>query len=995
MAIAGEIEVLIKSEVTKAIRDLKKYDSSLGTSRSKIKEFADSAKKVGATMTKMFTLPVLAAGGAGIKFAADIEAQKTAFGVLLEDVEKGAALFEQLKEFSASTPLQLDDITQGAQTLLAFGVASEEVQDKLSNLGDLAQGNAGKMQSLTEAYGKLRAKGVATLEEINRFTENGVPLLDALADQMGVATDEVLRMVTEGSIGFEDVDAAIRAMTGSGGQFEGMMEKIAQTTRGKFSTALDNVKLALADLVDTLLPTINRILDGITSLAQKFGSLDEGTQDWILTIGSMLALTGPILSMVSMVSKAVMGLAAGAFMGPQGIIFAIGAAIAILTGFILKLTVFKKEAQTLMKDVKQRQDEIAYKLIEINNERLVEEEDLVELAEQYKLSLDQVREVALDVLGIYDQQNIKLEEQKETSEQLKNDLQNRLDNQEKLEALYASTVAGQIAALQEQLKWLDSVQWSEFNAQKVEAAREKILDDIARLTDDTADSTSDILDSTEDIVKEMTLYQKMLNDVQKKQDAQDMTEEWKTYHRILKDIAKIEQELQYSRGIGDDSLTKQLGTLELMKEELEDILGLNAEPPPEKDRELPDIVSSLGEIGEMISSGGSWWEVLVNAFISAASEIEGFSEVLNIVTTTFQEVLAIIGDDFVEALRPVVDGTRNLGMILGTVLEPVFESLAPFLYALNMIVETIVGTLFEHFAPALNIIGAILEAIAPILQGVGSLLNLLLAPLRIINAALSALTMGLSNLLSGLFSSDDYSSALDSVDSFIDGIDEAVYSIYDFTDELEAQTDKIADTTAALDLYREYVDMENEIYRDKIKALDRLYDEELYGLRRLLDLRLITWEDYIEGVEDLNARYTEEKDYIDAFHESNLEKLDLIRDAIESGLIQIVDSNDTGVADLLASIENGEQVQLTLSQLGEGFDQVVGALEDYEVSIDPSEVTGDTTNNSNITTNFDFTITITGGGDEDLAVEVTDAVTQAIDREIVDAIIQNSYGFVG
>ena len=103
---------------------------------------------------------------------------------------------------------------------------------------------------------------------MNRFTENGVGIMAALADQLDVTTQELFKMVSAGEVTFDDVDAALTAMTSTGGQFEGMMERISQTTAGKFSTALDNVKLAAADLVETLLPAVNSFLDLVTKGAK-------------------------------------------------------------------------------------------------------------------------------------------------------------------------------------------------------------------------------------------------------------------------------------------------------------------------------------------------------------------------------------------------------------------------------------------------------------------------------------------------------------------------------------------------------------------------------------------------------------------------------------------------------------------------------------------------------------------------------------------------------
>lgn len=266
-----------------AMKNMEKRQKGLSAQIGKMgAKYEKTGKKINRSVKKMGSgLDGLAVGFAavgaamtlvtkfGVGAAASFETQQVAFGTLLGSMKEGKKLFEELKQFSAVTPLQLGDITKNAQALLAFGVGVEDVQTKLRQIGDVAQGNAEKLGRLTNAYGKLRAKGKATMEEINRFTENGVPLIDELAKNMGKSTAEIIKMVSQGKIGFKEVDAALLSLTGKGGKFHGMMEKISQTTEGKVSTAMDNLKLAAATLFEPALPGIKKFLDGITNVAKK------------------------------------------------------------------------------------------------------------------------------------------------------------------------------------------------------------------------------------------------------------------------------------------------------------------------------------------------------------------------------------------------------------------------------------------------------------------------------------------------------------------------------------------------------------------------------------------------------------------------------------------------------------------------------------------------------------------------------------------------------
>jgi tape measure domain-containing protein len=347
--------------VWKITGDTSGFDNKISSAAKRMDKFGKTAVKVGSNLTKFSTLPILALGTASVVTAAKIETQRVAFGKLLKDVDRGNKLFEKLKKFSAETPLQLEDITTGAQKLLAFGIAEEDVIEKLTRLGDAALGNSATLSRLTNAYGKVQAKGKATLEELNLFTEAGVPIMQELSKQYGLTTQEMFKFIEAGKLGFADVDKALTSLTSEGGQFAGVMEAIAETTAGKFSTAVDNVKLAGAELGAILLPTIKDILDDVISLSRQFQGLDETTKKTIVEIASFVAILGPLALGIGKVTLAVKALSTSALFGPLGIIVGIGLA----AGAIIKLTGAFKDSEEEVSAAKERYRELNGELVAI------------------------------------------------------------------------------------------------------------------------------------------------------------------------------------------------------------------------------------------------------------------------------------------------------------------------------------------------------------------------------------------------------------------------------------------------------------------------------------------------------------------------------------------------------------------------------------------------------------------------------------------------------
>jgi len=267
-----DILIRVRADVKASKKQLdeldKKVDNLSAGTKKTSKTFADLKVSSVAAVAAIASVgkAMFDVGKKSFQLAAANERQRKSFSTLLQSVSKGNKLFKDLQKFSAKTPLQLEDITKSTETLLAFGVANEDVIDKLQSLGDLAKGNAAKLGTLSDAYGKLRAKGRASMEEINRFSEAGVPLIDQLSKNMEVTTGEVIKLVSTGKVGFEEVDKALTDLTSAGGRFEGMMADAASTTEGKMSTALDIMKLRLADIGERFLPIANRALDAFIDL---------------------------------------------------------------------------------------------------------------------------------------------------------------------------------------------------------------------------------------------------------------------------------------------------------------------------------------------------------------------------------------------------------------------------------------------------------------------------------------------------------------------------------------------------------------------------------------------------------------------------------------------------------------------------------------------------------------------------------------------------------
>lgn len=230
---------------------------------------------------------------AGLEYNQAMEGYVTNFTTMLGgNAEAANGMVGSLQKLASATPLAMSDLAGGAQTLLAFGVASDDVSGTLQRLGDISLGNADKMQSLARAYGKATAQGKLTGETVQMMIDAGWnPLID-ICDQTGESMEDVQKRMAAGSISAEELTQAVNHATDAGGKFAGGMEAASKTVAGLTSTLQDNVNAMLGELMQpvsdamlsTLLPTA---IDAVNQLTTAFE--DEGIDGFSRVAGNLIA----------------------------------------------------------------------------------------------------------------------------------------------------------------------------------------------------------------------------------------------------------------------------------------------------------------------------------------------------------------------------------------------------------------------------------------------------------------------------------------------------------------------------------------------------------------------------------------------------------------------------------------------------------------------------------------------------------------------------------
>ena len=220
---------------------------------------------------------------------------KDDFGIMLGDVEAGIGLFNELQEFNFWTPFDIEQTSQAAKVLVSAKVPLKDLTDYLTRFGDIAQGDAQKFQSYINAFSKASAKGKADMEVLNVYTDQGVQILDALGQQLGKTSAEIVKMASEGKISFQDLDNALNALASEGGLYYGTLEKAAMRLDAVQAGLQESVKSLKASFGQMLAPAVAKVLSVFT--------------DWIDRINNSPVAKGILAAAIAAITVAVNALA--------------------------------------------------------------------------------------------------------------------------------------------------------------------------------------------------------------------------------------------------------------------------------------------------------------------------------------------------------------------------------------------------------------------------------------------------------------------------------------------------------------------------------------------------------------------------------------------------------------------------------------------------------------------------------------------------------------
>lgn len=237
-----------------------------------------------------------AIGIAAIKASGQFEQWNISFTTMLGSQSKATKLMNEIKSFAAKTPFELPGLVESSKQLLAFGFAAEEIIPNMKVLGDIAAGVGVPVGQLANVFGQVKLAGRLMGQDLLQFTNAGVPLIAALAKNLGVTEAEIKKMVEAGKIGFPEVQKALTGMTTEGGKFFNLMDSQSKSFNGIMSNISDNMGQFITGIGDALMFVAKPLAVVAQMITGAFASMGPEFKAVIATIGAMVFTVALLLT---------------------------------------------------------------------------------------------------------------------------------------------------------------------------------------------------------------------------------------------------------------------------------------------------------------------------------------------------------------------------------------------------------------------------------------------------------------------------------------------------------------------------------------------------------------------------------------------------------------------------------------------------------------------------------------------------------------------------
>ncbi|MBR4962330.1 MAG: tape measure protein, partial [Muribaculaceae bacterium] len=152
-----------------------------------------------------------------VDVGSEAELQKLDMTTLMRGNEAAAdALFKKIAKYGKDTVYDNGPLLDSIRTMMQYTIEGENAFSMLKKIGDVAMGDANKMQSLSLAFGQISSTGKVAGQDLNQMINAGFNPLSVISEKTGKSMTALKDEMSKGAISAEMVAQAFSWATEEG-----------------------------------------------------------------------------------------------------------------------------------------------------------------------------------------------------------------------------------------------------------------------------------------------------------------------------------------------------------------------------------------------------------------------------------------------------------------------------------------------------------------------------------------------------------------------------------------------------------------------------------------------------------------------------------------------------------------------------------------------------------------------------------------------------------
>ncbi|KEH91687.1 phage tail tape measure protein (plasmid) [Clostridium botulinum C/D str. BKT12695] len=273
--------------------------TTFGELASAVGKVTPIAASLGVTTNELFS-SLASTTAQGLATAESVTALKAAMSNIIKPSKEASDAAEQLGiDFSVSAVKSkgwigfLKDVKQGLEKASPEFAKISEISTKTAErLATLEQ--QGKKN--TDEYKNLKKESKKLSKEFEKLAKMSDSPIGAFAQMFGSVEGLNSILMLTSDQGLKKYNDAMNEMKTNTHALDDAYKKMSETTEAKFNKAMNKAKNSLMELGIKALPVVEKGINLLSDLTDKFSKLSPSTQEWIIKIGLASAALGPFMN---------------------------------------------------------------------------------------------------------------------------------------------------------------------------------------------------------------------------------------------------------------------------------------------------------------------------------------------------------------------------------------------------------------------------------------------------------------------------------------------------------------------------------------------------------------------------------------------------------------------------------------------------------------------------------------------------------------------------